>query len=194
MFSKIFTLGLTALTLVGAAPATGFQSPMGISCSFNVQTTGATGSAGGLEPGRYLILDVPRNIQLRSYTEDEPVFVSLTKEFPGPFGEWEVKPAREGAFTIWNAGLGSPVYVGNDKTIIAGHARTEVPFAIEAAGGGVFVIKSVNENLVWTRTTPNSVRSEACYQFDLSLVPYLSVPTGAAPAGKRRRSAEVEIR
>jgi hypothetical protein len=25
--------------------------------------------------------------QLRSYEHDDPVFVSLTKEYPGPFGE-----------------------------------------------------------------------------------------------------------
>jgi hypothetical protein len=37
MFSKIFTFGLAALTFVGAAPATDFQSPMAISCSVNVQ-------------------------------------------------------------------------------------------------------------------------------------------------------------
>ncbi|KAJ7851346.1 hypothetical protein B0H13DRAFT_2360185 [Mycena leptocephala] len=158
MFSKIFTLGLTALTFVGAAPATGFQSPMAISCNVNVQTAGASAGAYSLEPGRYQILDFPRNSQLRSYTEDDPVFVRLTLEFPGPFGEWEVKPAKEGAFTISNVGLNGPVYVGNDKTIIAGNKRTEVPFAIEAAGGGTFVVKSVNEDLVWTRTTPNSVQ------------------------------------
>ncbi|KAJ7203854.1 hypothetical protein GGX14DRAFT_143245 [Mycena pura] len=164
MFSKIFTLGLAALTLVGAAPATGFQSPMGISCSINVQAgTGATGSAGAysdIGPGRYLILDFPRNTQLRSYTEDDPVFVSLTREFPGPFGEWDLRPASEGAFIISNVGLHSPVYAGDERTIIAGHARPAVPFAVQAAGDGTFVVKSVNEDLLWTRTTPNNVRSE----------------------------------
>ncbi|KAJ6534975.1 hypothetical protein B0H19DRAFT_1080382 [Mycena capillaripes] len=36
MFSKIFTFGLAALSFVAAAPATGFNPPMAISCSVNV--------------------------------------------------------------------------------------------------------------------------------------------------------------
>jgi hypothetical protein len=36
MFSKILTVGLAALTFVGAAPATDFQAPMAISCNVNV--------------------------------------------------------------------------------------------------------------------------------------------------------------
>jgi hypothetical protein len=35
MFSKIFTFGLAALSFVRAAPATGFQVPMAMSCSGN---------------------------------------------------------------------------------------------------------------------------------------------------------------
>ncbi|KAF7368154.1 hypothetical protein MVEN_00134400 [Mycena venus] len=164
MFSKIFTVGLAALTLVGAAPATGFQSPMAISCSLNVQTAAASAAAKSLDPGRYLILDIPRKTQLRSYAKDDPVFVSLTLEYPGAFGVWEVKPAKEGAFTITNLGLGSPAYAGNDKKVMAGKNGAQASFAIEAAGDDTFVVKSVNEDLVWTRTTPNAVRSQVQLQ------------------------------
>ncbi|KAF7368155.1 hypothetical protein MVEN_00134500 [Mycena venus] len=160
MFSKIFTLGLAALTFVSAAPATGFQSPMGISCNVHVQSVGASAASYSLDAGRYRILDVSTNSWLRGYTPDVPLYVSLTREFPGPFAEWDVKPAKEGAFTIRNVGLDSSVYVGNDKTILVGPKQDPVPFAIEAAGDDTFVVKSVNADLVWTLKTPGRVRSE----------------------------------
>ncbi|KAJ7307650.1 hypothetical protein DFH08DRAFT_1051508 [Mycena albidolilacea] len=203
MFSKIVTVGLAALTFVGAAPATDFQAPMAISCNFNVpvnfqsdicrhdwligarsgesaflsprnapkdgtpvnlgtaiRVARASAAAYSLEPGAYRILDVPTNTWLRDYNRDGPVFVSLTREWPGDFAVWKVEEAQDGAVIISNIGLGSPVYAGNDKAIIAGYERPPVPFAIESAGDDTFVIKSVFEDLVWTRKNPGSVRSE----------------------------------
>ncbi|KAJ7807905.1 hypothetical protein B0H14DRAFT_2609282 [Mycena olivaceomarginata] len=203
MFSKILTVGLAALTFVGAAPATDFQAPMAISCNVNVpvhfqsdicrhdwligarsgepaflsprhvpkdgapanlgsaiRVASASAAAYNLEPGLYRILDVPMGTLLRDYSKDGPVFVSLTREWPGDFAVWKVEEARNGAVIISNIGLGSPVYAGNDKTITAGLERPPVPFAIESAGDNTFVIKSVFEDLVWTRKNPGSVRSE----------------------------------
>ncbi|KAJ7307649.1 hypothetical protein DFH08DRAFT_1051506 [Mycena albidolilacea] len=199
MFSKILTVGLAALTFVRAAPATGFQAPMAISCNVNVPVNfqsdicwracfpesptcpegwssrklgycytcckdddfhSASAAAYSLEPGLYRILDVPTGTLLRDYSRDGPVFVSLTKEWPGDFAVWKVEEAQDGAVIISNIGLGSPVYAGNDKTIIAGYERPPVPFAIESAGDDTFVIKSVFEDLVWTRKNPGSVRSD----------------------------------
>ncbi|KAJ7807917.1 hypothetical protein B0H14DRAFT_2609294 [Mycena olivaceomarginata] len=206
MFSKILTVGLAALTFVGAVPAADFQAPMAISCNVNVPVNSqsdicrhdwligarsgesaflsphnapkdgtpvnlgsairvaslhsASAAAYSLEPGLYRILDVPTSTWLRDYSQDEPVFVSLTKEWPGDFAVWKVEEAQNGAVIISSIGLGSPVYAGNDKTIIAGYGRAPVPFAIESAGDNTFVIKSVFEDLVWTRKDSRSVRSE----------------------------------
>ncbi|KAJ7200447.1 hypothetical protein C8J57DRAFT_1544506 [Mycena rebaudengoi] len=199
MFSKIFTFGLAALTFVGAAPATDFQSPMAISCNVNVQAAGPSAATYSLESGRYGILDAERSTWLRIHTPDNPVYVAPAPAIPATYAEWEVEALQEGgrrSFTITNIGLKSPVYVGDDddKTIIAGGKKPEVRFIIEPAGGDIFVVQSVDEDLVWTRKTPDDLRSEACYHRDPPPVPYLSVPTGAAPPGNRRRSAKVEIR
>ncbi|KAJ7887927.1 hypothetical protein B0H13DRAFT_1888682 [Mycena leptocephala] len=192
MFSKIFAFGLAALSFVGAAPATGFQAPMAMSCSINVLSVSDSAVAHSLEPGFYHIRDF-MGTQLRSYEHDDPVFVSLTKEYPGPFGEWKVATAPDGAYIISNVGLESPVYVGDDGTIIAGHHEA-VPFAIQPAGDNTFVVKAVYEDLVWTLKTPLSGRNQACYQLDISPVPHLSFRIGASPPGTRKRGAEVEIR
>ncbi|KAJ6521700.1 hypothetical protein B0H19DRAFT_1277627 [Mycena capillaripes] len=176
MFSKIFTFGLAALSFVSAAPATGFQGPMAISCSVNVQSVGDTAAAYSLEPGMYRILDVYMNRDLRSYNQDVPIFVPPTRENPGPFAYWNVE-ARNDGLAISNIGLRNPVYVGDDGTVIAGSQKEPIPFAVEAAGDDTFVIKSVNQNLLWTLKDPRGLRSEAC----------------AAPSGNRRNGAEVEI-
>jgi len=206
MFSKIFTFGLAALSLVGAAPATDFQAPIAMSCSVNVQSAGpkasfnaqsdicwracfpqspkcpegwtsrqlgqcytcckddglhgASAAAYRLEPGLYRIEDVPTHRQLRSYNEGAPIFVSFTRENPGPYGLWQVDEADNGAFTISNLGLHRSVYAADDETIIAGYKGDPVSFAIESAGDNAYVIKSVFEDLVWTLKNPGSVRSE----------------------------------
>ncbi|KAJ6571186.1 hypothetical protein B0H19DRAFT_1255176 [Mycena capillaripes] len=156
MFSKIFTIGLAALTFVGAAPATGFHQPMAISRSGNVQSVGSGAAAYSLQPGTYQILDVPSNSQLRCLKYGTPVFVS-EGEFPGHFGEWKVEAAAAGAFTISNVGLDRPVHADYDGSIISGN-RTSTPFAIQSTGDNKFVIKSVKETLVWTLKTPGQVQ------------------------------------
>ncbi|KAJ7915297.1 hypothetical protein B0H13DRAFT_2324533 [Mycena leptocephala] len=195
MFSKIFTFGLAALSFVGAAPATGFQVPMAMSCGVSFLSA----AAHSIQPGLYHILPdtdtILNGTELRSYSHDDPVFVRLMLEWPGPFADWNVETAPEGAYIISNVGLNSPIHVGHDKTIIAGYKNSKaVPFAIQPAGEDTFVVKAVNEDLVWTLETPESVYSEACYQLGLSPVPHLSFLIGASPPGTRTRGAEVEIR
>ncbi|KAJ7880823.1 hypothetical protein B0H13DRAFT_2345429 [Mycena leptocephala] len=170
MFSKIFTFGLAALSFVGAAPATGFQVPMAMSCSVNFLSA----AAHSIQPGLYHILPdtdtILNGTELRSYSHDDPVFVRLTLEWLGPFADIDI-----------------PIHVGHNNTIIAGYKTSKaVPFAIQPAGEDTFVVKAVNEDLVWTLETPESVYSEACYQLGLSPVPHLSFLIGASPPGTRQ--------
>ncbi|KAJ7717764.1 hypothetical protein B0H14DRAFT_2643511 [Mycena olivaceomarginata] len=55
------------------------------------------------------------------------------------------------------------VKAGSQSDVVVEYAVEHwppVPFAIESAGDDTFVIKSVFEDLVWTRKNPGSVRSE----------------------------------
>ncbi|KAF8161963.1 hypothetical protein K438DRAFT_1985486 [Mycena galopus ATCC 62051] len=166
MFTNLLTFGLAALTLVGAAPATGLQVPMAISCNINVPPAGAHTRLAAFEPGTYRILNVATNTLLRDYRENSPAFVSYTREWPGPFAEWEVKPAKDGAFTLYNKGLGQRVYVGDDGKVTSGDEKDPVPFAVQPAGQGpqgqhYFTVKAVDADWLWTLDDPEALRSEA---------------------------------
>jgi hypothetical protein len=99
MFSKILAFGLVALTLVRAAPS--FQAPM-VSCSVNLDVgsqngiPAAAGHFGRLEQGNYLITNIGSGTELRSYRQNDPIFVAMTREFPGPFGEVSALVGYEG--------------------------------------------------------------------------------------------------
>ncbi|KAF7340373.1 hypothetical protein MVEN_01956800 [Mycena venus] len=175
MFSKFLTFGLAALTFVGAAPASGFQEPMAISCSVNVQSVSAGAATYSLEPGTYEIRDFRTNSLLQYWDGPTAIFYPLfiyQGADPGPwtpYGYWKVQVADDGAFTISDlSDRGAHVYFNarvpsyNGTIITDPDVHEAVPFAIQPAGGNTFVIKSVNENLVWTLKDPESQRSEAC--------------------------------
>ncbi|KAJ7121105.1 hypothetical protein C8R44DRAFT_736791 [Mycena epipterygia] len=157
MVFKILAFGLAALNLARAASL--FQTPL-ISCNVNLGNKFAT--AGNLQPalpaGDYLIFNVATNSQVRSYTPNGPIFISRTREFPGPFGTWTLEPANEDAFTIRNLGLGLPTFVDGDKNVISGDNDDPVSFAVESAGENTYIIKVPNADLVWT-VDPNTIKS-----------------------------------
>ncbi|KAJ6585778.1 hypothetical protein B0H19DRAFT_1368966 [Mycena capillaripes] len=177
MFSNLLTLGLAALAVVRAAPATGLQSPMAISCNINIPAAGAftQTKAASFEPGTYNIINVATSTMLRNYGMDTPAFVAYTREFPGPFAEWVVKPAKDGAFTLTNNGLGQRLYVGDDGKMTSGDKKAPMPFAIEPAGEGYFTVKAVNTDWLWTLDNPEAARSEACSTS--SFTPLVTTPS-----------------
>ncbi|KAJ7765283.1 hypothetical protein B0H16DRAFT_1525086 [Mycena metata] len=116
MFTNVLAFSLTALALVGAAPS--FQTPMSVSCNVNFGTVadvGAAKSFGGIPPGRYIIINAAAEGALRSYRLGEPVFRTLTREFPGDSIYWDVKPASSNSYTISNVGLRAPTYIDGDR-------------------------------------------------------------------------------
>ncbi|KAJ6477203.1 hypothetical protein DFH09DRAFT_1216111 [Mycena vulgaris] len=162
MFSKILAFGLAALTLVRAAPS--FQVPVA-SRSVNLGTSvGATevNTLGVIKPGIYSVINDATNTVLRDYQQNDPIFVSYTREFPGDFGLWQVTPAADGSneYRIFNVGLQTPTFVGNDSLVISGNpGGARDSFSIEPAGDGVFVVRVPNEDKIWTVANPSDVRS-----------------------------------
>ncbi|KAF8186082.1 hypothetical protein K438DRAFT_1973457 [Mycena galopus ATCC 62051] len=148
MFSKVLAFGLGALALARAAS---LQTPV-LVCNLNLVTSAGSGkSSSALDPGMYNIYNVASTTQLRSYSNDQPIFVSYTREFPGPFGEWRVDPGPAGSdgFTITNHGLATPTYIDDAGNVMAGSQTPEV-FTINPAGDGVFVVQRINQDQVWT--------------------------------------------
>ncbi|KAF7325680.1 hypothetical protein MKEN_00417900 [Mycena kentingensis (nom. inval.)] len=145
MFSKLVALSVAFMSVVQAAPAV--QIPVGtsLSCTFNADQAPSYSyakSTYGLEPGRYVMVDTLMHRQLRSYQFGRPIHVSLTREFPGPFGEWLVERVDDSdEFTISNIGLDHPIITGNKAT----------KFKINAVedSEGVYTVED-DEDLVWT--------------------------------------------
>ncbi|KAJ7738831.1 hypothetical protein DFH07DRAFT_965927 [Mycena maculata] len=107
------------------------------------------------------------SLQLRSYSNKEPIFISDTVESPGNLSmasatfHWKIEPhGNSNEYTISNLGLEVPVHKISNL-IFTG--QSDERFAIEYAGQDVskedvFTIKVSSENSVWTVDT-NTVRS-----------------------------------
>ncbi|KAJ7121106.1 hypothetical protein C8R44DRAFT_920797 [Mycena epipterygia] len=150
MVFKILAFGLAALNLARAASL--FQTPL-VSCNVNLgssQFAAAGNLQAAIPEGDYLIFNVVTNTQVRSYIPNNPIYVSQTREFPGPFGTWTLKLAGGDAFNIRNVGLGVYTFVDGDKNIISGDKQGPASFTVQPAGGNRYIIKVPNADLVWT--------------------------------------------
>ncbi|KAJ6564201.1 hypothetical protein B0H19DRAFT_1067791 [Mycena capillaripes] len=153
MFPKFFALGFVALTLAPVDAARDLQMPMKISCDIDFQ------SAGGLDPGTYFIFNVATDTSVRSYVANKPAVVSYANERPGPFGQWNAVKVGDGVFNISNKGLGLPTYIGDDGGVYSGTKGPALSFAIEPAEYGYFVVRSLDEDRVWTVEDVDAQRS-----------------------------------
>ncbi|KAJ6494289.1 hypothetical protein C8R45DRAFT_1072916 [Mycena sanguinolenta] len=145
MFSKALALGLGALALVSAAPAS-FQS-FQFSCS---ATSVAPVKSLDIAPGKYGIYNVAYGAQLRSFNPEQPIFVTLTRDFPGDFGIWELEDGEDWG-KIANVGLraaAKATRVAPCGAIVATRGIAD-RYSIEPAGDNTFTIKVPNEDLVW---------------------------------------------
>ncbi|KAJ6497297.1 hypothetical protein C8R45DRAFT_1093692 [Mycena sanguinolenta] len=154
MFSKILAFGLGALAIVRAAPASSIQMPV-LSCSINLDTSASAKSFDPILPGKYLIYNEAHEgeFQLNTYTPVEPIFVMRTREFPGPYGIWEVAPSGKwgsNEYTITNTGINALQFVDLKGQVATSLKFSEGDsFSIEPAGGDTFTIKVPNEDKVW---------------------------------------------
>ncbi|KAJ7436153.1 hypothetical protein B0H11DRAFT_2256529 [Mycena galericulata] len=148
-FSKVLAFGLIALSSVRATPF--MQTPI-VSCSVDFGTSvGLADGFNALDPGVYTIVNVAKNTPVRASVENGAVFVPRSGDWPGdPFEHWKLETADQGGYTITNAALGSPIFVGTDRMIYCGNFQPAEVFAISPAGTDVFDIKEVNKNEVWT--------------------------------------------
>ncbi|MBT2232537.1 RICIN domain-containing protein [Nonomuraea sp. NEAU-A123] len=110
-------------------------------------------------PGVYRIVNAASGTALRAYKSGGTIFVSSTLENPGPFELWEIAQAEDG-YTIKNVGLslnGPPANASARQTeqgepVVTGSAPTT--WSIRPAGGGTFVIKVPNDDLLWNAEPP----------------------------------------
>ncbi|MEV7010764.1 hypothetical protein [Streptosporangium sp. NPDC051022] len=135
----------------------------GLAASATASSTQAQAPAP--RPGIYRIVNVASHSSLRAYHPGRPVFVSSTRENPGPFELWKIAQSGDG-FTIENVGLsytGGSAYTVARRTeegepVVTGHRPT--PWSIETAGDDLYVIKAPNEDLLWNAEPPVVPRGE----------------------------------
>ncbi|MFD0885634.1 hypothetical protein ACFQ08_13855 [Streptosporangium algeriense] len=130
--------------------------------------TAATDSpqASASQLGVYRIVNVASHSSLRAYEAGSPIFVSSTRENPGPFELWEITRVGEG-YTIKNVGLshtrGSDAYASVSRSEEGEPVITDsepTTWAAEQAGDGTYVIKAPHEDLVWNVEPPVVPRGE----------------------------------
>jgi len=112
----------------------------------------ASAFAGDIQPGVYKIINVASHSTARSYNPSNPVFVSSTREFPGPFELWDVKDSVDGSYTLRNIGLNTIAAAGPSGFVVTEPKATS--FSIEPAGDGEFVIKLPDADSVWNVELP----------------------------------------
>jgi len=115
-------------------------------------------------PGTFKIVNVLTQSSVRANTVDGPIFVENSSEDagPGPYEVWQLGPASENSFTLYNVGLTAYAVVivpENRLTTVTTLPDPDDPsyvssFAIESDGGGIYVIKLPNQNLEWTVGSP----------------------------------------
>jgi len=121
-----------------------------------IAAVGATNIAANIPPGVYNIVNVRSDTLVRTYNPASPLFVSSTREFPGHFAMFEIRNSEtSNGYTIKNFALNKYVSAARElpgEPIFANGVQEA--FSIEAAGGGEFVIKAVNRDLLWTIAEP----------------------------------------
>ncbi|KAJ7176195.1 hypothetical protein C8R43DRAFT_555544 [Mycena crocata] len=113
-----------------------------------------------------MIFNVEQASQVRSYGMEQPIFISRTLEFPGPFGVWRIEFSGHGSedtYQISNMGLDVHTFVDKKGNVVSGKKQDAQNFAIQTAGDNTFVIKMPNEDQVWTVENEN-VRSNVVLQ------------------------------
>lgn len=123
---------------------------------------------GRLVDGTYKITSVASHSTVRVYDAGGEIFVSSTREDPGPFELWNIKSAQDGGYTFNNVGLTNTLKL---DTFIAAKPQDEEPqdgepcvtnrvatvFNIESAGENTYVIKLPYADLLWN-VEPHVVR------------------------------------
>ncbi|EJD37467.1 hypothetical protein AURDEDRAFT_147027 [Auricularia subglabra TFB-10046 SS5] len=90
-------------------------------------------------------------VELRCYQVGEPVFASLSREFPGAFGLWDFHPgSEEGVYKIRNVGLDLFIVAKRDGQLVVAPGGDPTEFRVQPASDNVVLIKLAQEDKVWT--------------------------------------------
>ncbi|WP_327092435.1 RICIN domain-containing protein [Nonomuraea sp. NBC_01738] len=123
-------------------------------------TASSAPAAAAFEPGTYKITNVASHSSVRDYNAGGDLFVSSTRENPGPFELWQVEQSGS-EFTIQNVGIN--MINGLDSYATARQAAEGEPvvtnrdastWSIAPAGEGTYVIKVPNQDLLWNAEPP----------------------------------------
>ncbi|MEU5869520.1 hypothetical protein ABZ815_50745 [Nonomuraea sp. NPDC047529] len=120
-------------------------------------TTAATANsaqAAAIPSGIYRITNTASYSSVRAYNAGGEVFVSSTREYPGPFEQWKITRSGDG-YTIQNVGLngyaavrwteeGASVITNNDAMV----------WTIAPAGSYTWVITAPYRDLLWNVEPP----------------------------------------
>jgi len=112
-----------------------------------------------LPSGTYIFSNLQSGSSVRTYRKEETIFVSSTREFPGPFEHWAVTVVT-GGYTIMNVGLNAfcRANAAEGQPVITHDAPTV--FEISNADEETYVIKIANADLLWTAGPPVVPRGE----------------------------------
>ncbi|MFC7585609.1 RICIN domain-containing protein [Nonomuraea antimicrobica] len=122
--------------------------------------TASSAPAAAFEPGTYKIINVASHSSVRDYNAGGELFVSSTRENPGPFELWQIERSGSG-YTIQNVGINMIKMLDSYATArqtVEGEAvvtnRHPSTWSIAPAGEGTYVIKVPNEDLLWNVEPP----------------------------------------
>ncbi|KAJ7158032.1 hypothetical protein C8R43DRAFT_948870 [Mycena crocata] len=88
-----------------------------------------------------MIFNVQQASQVRSYAMEQPIFISHTREFPGPFGVFRIESSgSEDTYQISNLGLDVHTFVDRKGNIVSGSKQDAQNFTIQQAGQNSFVV------------------------------------------------------
>ncbi|KAF9461758.1 hypothetical protein BDZ94DRAFT_1262911 [Collybia nuda] len=133
------------------------MSPLKTLCSLVVLASSLV-TAASLEQGSYLIVSNLRpGNTVRSYTFGTPIFVTLTRENPGPFQEWKVGSvpnSPENSITLENVGLKAYAALDPLDNIISNSvvtSRAKQVFTLRDTGkNGTYNIVVPGSQKMWT--------------------------------------------
>jgi hypothetical protein len=100
-----------------------------------------------ITPGTYKITNERQpKLTLRAYTKGQPIYAAPGGGIPQDF---KITPADQGGYTIENPYVKGFVSVKNAVGELVKTGDAKKTFFISPAGGGTYVIKVPNQDLVW---------------------------------------------
>ncbi|CAK5266816.1 unnamed protein product [Mycena citricolor] len=157
MLSKLFTVTLGALSFItdGAVPSCQNQGQRQRPALSRLQAA-QVGPSVTPKPGTYVIQSTSfGSAQIRTYSVGQPLFASLTREFPGDFGTFELAPIEgsDTEFGLKNVGQSASVVIDGDNKFVTTTTDSDPQgFTLESTETeNYFIVRTTDgTDRVWT--------------------------------------------